>query len=239
MRRHWWIRQFRRWHRWLGICAALWLLVLVVTGWLVNHADDLHLARQQWSAAWLTRWYGIRAEVPGQGFLANTHWLAGNQEAWLLDGKRLDVKGERPVGLVRAGKLLVAASNRRLRLYAFDAQLIDEIDATSLPLPEVQRIGVSDDSIVVAADRALESKDGLDWRPFAGQPVWSAPRPIPESLRRAWAAEFRASIPAERVLLDIHSGRILGRGGPWLLDGIGVVLVALALSGAWLFFRRH
>jgi hypothetical protein len=238
-RRHWWIRQLRRWHRWLGISVVLWLLLLTITGELINHAEAFDLSHTQWSTSWLTNWYGVHAETPNEGFLADTHWLAGNGETWLLDGKKLAVKGEQPLGLVRVGGMLAAASKRRIRFYTVDGQLVDEVEAASLPLPEVRRIGISADFVVVAADRALRSRDGTDWQPAVREAVWSAPRPIPEALRSAWAAQFRATISAERVLIDVHSGRILGRRGPWLLDAVSVVLLALALTGGWLFFRRH
>jgi len=76
-------------------------------------------------------------------FLADTHWLAGNGEAWLLDGRKLPVKGERPLGLVRVGKMLAAASERRIRFYTHDGQLVEEIECGDLALPEVRHIGTS------------------------------------------------------------------------------------------------
>ena len=33
-------RQWRRWHRWLGLAVALPVLVLSVTGVLLNHIDS-------------------------------------------------------------------------------------------------------------------------------------------------------------------------------------------------------
>ena len=240
LRRQWWLQQFRRWHRWIGILAAAWIVLLVSTGWLVNHAETLNLAQSEWKAPWLMEWYGMRAEAPARGFLADQHWLAGNPDAWVLDGRKLDLKGEWPIGLASTGNLLFAASGQRIRIYTLAGQLVDEMEAVSLPLSAVHRIGSAGDRVIVAGERTLQSHDGSDWQPWPGGEVnWSAVHPIPESLRQAWAPQFQPSLSVERILIDVHTGRILGRGGPWVLDAIGILLVTLAASGARLFFRRR
>lgn len=40
-------------------------------------------------------------------------------------------------------------------------------------------------------------------------------------------------ISAERIVLDVHSGRILGPAGPYLMDGAAIALLLLAASGIW------
>ena len=45
------------------------------------------------------------------------------------------------------------------------------------------------------------------------------------------------SLPLERVMLDIHSGRLLGRYGPFLVDGAAFILLLLSLSGIWIQWR--
>ena len=42
----------------------------------------------------------------------------------------------------------------------------------------------------------------------------------------------------ERVLLDLHSGRIFGRAGPLVMDAAAVLFIALALTGFWMWLRR-
>ncbi len=44
-------------------------------------------------------------------------------------------------------------------------------------------------------------------------------------------------LSAERILLDVHSGRILGRYGPWLMDGAAILLLILAATGLIGWFR--
>jgi uncharacterized iron-regulated membrane protein len=46
-------------------------------------------------------------------------------------------------------------------------------------------------------------------------------------------------LPLERVMLDLHSGRILGRAGVYLVDTAAVLFLLLAISGVWLWARRR
>ena len=41
----------------------------------------------------------------------------------------------------------------------------------------------------------------------------------------------------ERVLLDLHSGRIFGRVGVLVVDAAAVALLLLALSGFYMWFK--
>jgi uncharacterized iron-regulated membrane protein len=43
----------------------------------------------------------------------------------------------------------------------------------------------------------------------------------------------------ERLLLDLHSGKILARVGPVLMDAVGVTLIVLSLLGLSMWFRRN
>ncbi|MBL4871275.1 MAG: PepSY domain-containing protein [Robiginitomaculum sp.] len=42
-------------------------------------------------------------------------------------------------------------------------------------------------------------------------------------------------LPASRVLLDIHTGRIFGKLGPWIMGLSSLLLIALSLSGIFMW----
>ncbi|MDP3677938.1 MAG: hypothetical protein Q8R23_02450, partial [Methylotenera sp.] len=48
---------------------------------------------------------------------------------------------------------------------------------------------------------------------------------------------FSPSLPLERIVLDLHSGRIFGRYGPLLMDVAALVLIVLSFSGVWIYLR--
>ncbi|MCB1676365.1 MAG: PepSY domain-containing protein, partial [Halioglobus sp.] len=68
-----------------------------------------------------------------------------------------------------------------------------------------------------------------------------APAPLQPVIRDALPGRAQW-LSWERLLLDLHSGRLAGRAGVWLADAIGVLLCALVLSGIamwWLHRRRR
>ena len=62
---------------------------------------------------------------------------------------------------------------------------------------------------------------------------------ISPELNRKILARYRGhGLPLERVLLDLHSGRILGKWGVWLIDVVAILLFVLAITGSWMWFQR-
>jgi uncharacterized iron-regulated membrane protein len=45
-------------------------------------------------------------------------------------------------------------------------------------------------------------------------------------------------LSVQRLLLDVHSGRAIARLGPWLMDVVGLALIAVSLFGLLLWWRR-
>ncbi|MBK8959481.1 MAG: PepSY domain-containing protein [Proteobacteria bacterium] len=84
----------------------------------------------------------------------------------------------------------------------------------------------------------------LDTRPLAtheaplvGALVWDDTLLV-AYLAATLAEVYRGSgVSYERVLLDVHSGRLFGRVGVWVVDAAAVCLLALALTGTWMFFK--
>ncbi len=65
------------------------------------------------------------------------------------------------------------------------------------------------------------------------------PAALPGDVAQAVLAHSRAhTLTLERVLLDLHSGRIASRFGVWFMDGIALVLISLVISGLWIWLRR-
>ena len=65
----------------------------------------------------------------------------------------------------------------------------------------------------------------LGWEETRDAPVpRAAEAPPADALDAALAAYRGIGLPWERVVLDLHSGRILGRLGPWLMDAAAVAL---------------
>jgi len=81
----------------------------------------------------------------------------------------------------------------------------------------------------------------LEWHESAEVAAeWARPSPPPPPLKAALRQAYRGSgLPLERVLLDIHSGRILGTWGVYLMDAAAILFLVLAISGVWLWSKRR
>lgn len=233
----------RRWHRRFGVCASLFVLWLVFSGWALNHSEALGLARIPVRADWLMDWYGIEDGVPGIGFFADGYWLIANGETVLLDGRPVPLHLAHPIGMVGIQDLLFIADETGIAILTVDKRLVEELRGEALPVRRIRRIGVAGDQVVVEGaegrNRRFVTRDGLAWTPFSDDAEWAQPAVLPRHVRESAESAMQASLPLERVLLDLHSGRVLGRYGPYFIDLIGLLLAALAISGVWMYLRRH
>jgi uncharacterized iron-regulated membrane protein len=222
----------------MGIVVSLFVIFLVITGWALNHTATLGLARLSTHAPWIIAWYGLRGTVPATGYNAGSHWLIANENGALLDGKPTAFAVADVVGLAVTAEFIAIATTKTLFLLDRSGRLVDEIGAAQLPSAPLQQIAALDDNIVLRGESAHSSADGVAWQPFSGAAPWSAAQALPPD-QQIFAKQLLPSLPLERLMQDIHSGRILGRYGPYLMDGIGLLFLLLAASGVWMFFRHR
>jgi hypothetical protein len=81
----------------------------------------------------------------------------------------------------------------------------------------------------------------LEWQKIqTPEATWSRPAAAPAELVTALQQAYRGTgLSLERVLLDTHSGRILGAWGVYLVDAAAFAFLLLACSGIWLWSRRR
>lgn len=244
MRRHPWLVGFLwRWHRRLGVLVALFVLVLSVTGILLNHSPGLGLDRRFVDWPWL---HGAYGESPDDlpAFRLGEHWLSQGADGRVyFDSREVSPCSGELIAAVGVDGMLLAACTEELLLIAPDGQLIESVSAgTGLPTP-LRGAGLADGRAVLQDVDGwwLADLDAMEFRsPAPGGSLINQLTPglLPETIR--------ANIPAreqwlswERVLLDLHSGRIAGRLGVLWVDLVGVLLGGLAISGIAMWWLRR
>ena len=235
----------RRTHRFAGLLGLLLFVLLAVTGLALNHADTLGLAQARVDAPLLLRWYGRQADAIGPGYAVSDQWLSRVGERLYLDAQPLDAEADRLLGAVASGDLSVAAADTGLWLFTADGELVEhQVDGPALGL---RRIGVdANGRVVVAASGGTQraDRDLLSWSDYQGTVNWSHARPLPGPLTQVLHQAHDGEGPTwERLLLDLHSGRLFGVPGwlpGWLLaDLAGVLMLLLSGSGLWTWLRQH
>jgi hypothetical protein len=229
------------WHRWLGLAVALFAVVLSVTGLMLNHTGALRLDERRVQAPWLLHLYGI--EPPGLvgAYRVGVHWITQWGDRLFLDAR--PVKSTGPVyGACEAAGLLAVAGEDQLILLGPRGELVER-----LSMPGLRSVGAAaGGALVVRTDKGLLRADGqlIQWSAVSGTAdvTWSQPDSAgpPDALLRGIEAHLQGEgLPLERVVLDVHSGRILGPIGVVRMDGAAAVLLFSAVSGVWLWLRHR
>ena len=233
------IRIVRRWHARIGMTAMLYLLFLVFSGWALNHANALKLDELEITSPWLMRWYGIHEVIPDTGFILGDSHLAWSGEKWLLGDRLLSKKLEQPLGAVENAGIVFIATPYTLSIFQHDGQLLDKLETSSLPAVPIIALGKAGDKIALKTHAAVFfTVDGLSWEKGGATSVtWSTTQVLPEEVKRRLSEKLAPGLPLQRILLDIHSGRIFGQYGPLFVDMVGLALLTLGLSGLWIYWR--
>jgi len=237
-------RQLYRWHRLLGLSAALLFLLLAVTGMMLNHTDALGLDRHHVTFRPLLSWYGIKAPQQVRYFAAGSHYLSQWEERLLFDDKNLGNQTTGLRGAVASNGMIVVARDNQLMLLLEDGKLFDILNGqTDLPTP-IQRIGLTaDGAVVVDTGHGLfiGDRELAVWQATTvAVHEWSDTTTPPAKLREATENTYLGEgLPLERVIEDLHSGRLFTRHGPWLMDLVALILIFSTLSGLWLWWRNH
>lgn len=235
------LRFLRHWHARLGVLAALFFLYLATSGIALNHTYELQLDKKQVGTPWLMRWYGLHAAVPDQGYSFEHGYFTGDEQRWVMDGKLLEQASGQPVGAVETGGVRYLANRDTLYVYRPEGLLVDKMHGSTLPDSSIQRIGIERETkriLLQGPVGVYASEDGLDWRQATTENVaWSERQALPPDALVEIQPLYAPSLSMERVLLDFHSGRIMGERGTWVMDFAALALMVLSLSGLWIYFR--
>lgn len=235
-----------KWHRRLGVGIFVFLLLFVATGVALQHAADFGLDNSYVPAAAAVAFYGVAPDVTD--YAVGRRWVSHAGRFLYLDGAPLPyLRVSELRGAVATSGALWVAGDDKLWLLSARGEMMDEF-SNGAGLPDVVRgVAVSAaGDLVIRGPRGdwyasgSEDAPALEWRAFAPkQPSWSAPATAPSALRARVRAHASANfISWERLLIDLHSGRLFGVVGAIVADVAALLLLLLALLGLILWGRR-
>ncbi len=238
------LRSLYIWHRYVGIVAALFILILAITGIALNHTERLKLDSNYVESDWLLDWYGIQSPTEQHSYQVGNKWLLHVGDSLYLDKQRLNGNYTQPVGALSFPHFIAVATTGKILMLTFDAEVIEQLGGIQGVPSGMKRIGqLQDGRIVIQAAHGyyLTDRDFLKWQEqdqVTGV-TWSEQTSAPEALKQRVAQLYRSNeLPVERVMLDLHSGRLFGSRGPLIMDAAAVLLIFLAMSGVWLWGKQ-
>lgn len=232
-------------HRYLGISISLFVIILAVTGILLNHTDTLELHKRPINSTWLMKLYGIKSpEVKKAYSLPNDNWVAEFANYIYLEQKK--VSCQTPLnGAMIKDKVIVIASEKKLCLITSNGDLIDYLvlDTAENSKHYITRMGRSDGEIVIDTTMGLlaVNADYTALFPFKKKLSVIEWQEISMSLDKVSTVlkhQYQGSgLSLERVLLDLHSGRIMTQQGVYFMDLVAILLILMTLSGLVMWAR--
>jgi len=227
------------WHRRAGLTAALFVLILAITGLLLNHTSSLELDKHNVDSRLLQAWYGIEPPAPPRHFGANNHTISQLGEQLFINGKPLQKQQQQLLGVVANTMFIALAFEQQLLLVTPEGELVERI--TELPTRgnNISAIGQnSNNQLALQLGNKIFISDQqlLNWHELSdAQDIkWSQAIELDTDLKNEITASYQnQALNYERVLLDLHSGRLFGSWGIYLMDLAAVAMILLALSGLW------
>lgn len=240
------LKSLHVWHRYAGLAAALFVTLLAVSGIALNHTEGLALDSRYVQSRWLLDWYGIEAPDSALGTTTPSGrvTLLGTK----LYFKDVPQQGEFEefYGTVAKDGMLIVAVDHDLVLLTAEGEYLERLTEGDGAPGEIERLGLdADGQLIVSTATGLYRSDSqlLDWQPWPGAAdtvSWSTPQPIMGAAIAALQADYLSRIlPWERMILDLHSGRLLGSFGPWLMDAAATLMLLLAGSGVLIWWKRR
>ena len=238
------LRSLYMWHRWLGLAAAAFVIVLSLSGLLLNHTEELTLDSRHVHSRSLLDWYGIRAPGDMHSYTVGGDIVTQVGDRIYWNTTQVPQLSARLVGAVNYPDFAVVAIEGELLLFSRRGELIERLGGAAGVPAGMQAIGItSHGTLAIHAAHGYYQTDDmfLEWSESDTLDAeWAqAESPAPKlraALEQAWRG---AGLSLERVLLDIHSGRILGSWGIYLVDAAAMLFLLLAASGIWLWSRRR
>jgi len=240
------LRSLYLWHRYMGLSAALLVMILALTGIFLNHTEKFKLDSQFIENPWLLDWYDIEPPQRIISYVAKNNTVSLVEDQLYLNKQFISGHYDSLAGAIYFQDMIVVAIDKQLLLFTTEGELIErliDINGQSLTLGAIGKIG--DDLVIIQTDHTLLTDvDFNHWQSPSTQQLanaqWSSPSGLSIEAQQQLTHRYRANIlTLERIMLDLHSGRIMGNTGVLIMDAAAVILLLLSLSGIWIWLQQR
>lgn len=235
-------RRLIKWHYWVGALFAATFVGFAITGVLINHSHDWSLDSKTIAWPWLNRFYGYGQNDVKSGFPLNSSWVYQLGHALYLAESKLGECHGKLIGAAQIDRLYYVACANELLITLEDGTRVESIGL----FPETfDKLAVSE-NILYAQNQQTQriyrfNEEHGQWliaTPFATLAFQQATA-LPAVLLTQIPSAQGAKITWERLLLDLHSGRLFGRAGVFIADLIALALIFSSISGLWMWLKKR
>lgn len=237
------LRSVYQWHRYVGVSIALFILILAVTGIMLNHTHQLKLSKIYIQAEWLLSHYGIAAAENIKNYQIKKQWISQWNNQLYLDTQVIGKTDKSIIGAVHYKNMIIIAQHDSLLIYTSNGELIERVGGNEGVPSGIEAVGITDkNQIAVRAANGVftTNHEFLFWnKSHSAISIWSDAADLPKTLYQSILELYRGKgLNLERVVIDLHSGRLLGDWGIYFTDFIAILMIFLASSGFWIWSMR-
>lgn len=234
------VRNWMLWHRRLGTWVAPIILMLSITGILINYSQDLGWGSSPIYSRIIGHLYGVNPPKVQSGFKAGTKWIYQSGDQILVDQLPLThcTKQLQSGGIYQ--EYITILCNNQIFLFDENGEIIEVIrDVPAKP----NRLSAAPGGLIVEANNEQYFWSEMEgtWAKATPEanPSWYSEQSIPSKT----SAKLTNALPLpgiskERFVLDLHSGRLFGGIGTLVINLTGVITCVLAFSGFLSWMKR-
>ena len=231
-------------HRWVGAGAAVFVMLLAVTGLLLNHSERLGLNEINIRVPYILKKYNMLSSDSIESAVIQDGNTISTLDGDLYYNSNYISESGRLIGYFSADSFLVVATTRGLVIISNEGELVEQLDFARLPFKDLKLVGIDDQGrAVLVSDNGNWSpdEDWLEFQPSSDE--FKVQSLVKTELDRdrivAILNHYQGKGPSlYRVLLDVHSGRMFGWKGRTMMDLTAIAMLLLVISGVSGWLRK-
>lgn len=233
-------------HKFVGVLLSLWLLLMVLTGILLNHTNDFKLDQIPIQSKFLLSFYGVSPPSSGHTYKIDSHRsLHQFGETLFFNEKKMN-----GVPLIKETMLICKNENMVIiywpdyfALFTLDGELIESKNIeTNL---NAKQIGtdVNGQFYLKAKGTLYEiDSDALNYTAshmIESEINWAETEPLSEDRIDLFSQHISYDgLTYERLIIDIHNGNILGGFSKYIVDLLSILFMLLIFSGVYIWYKK-
>lgn len=239
---------FFLWHRRLGLAALALVFILSITGIMLNHTESLSLDETVVESDLILNWYGINPQGAPVNFKTNNNWVSQWNQQIFFNGNSLISHKHKMSGAIELEEVIAIALGTDVLLIDNAGEVIELMKNSSASA--IKSIGLLEKKIALMDEVNNYYLSDTQFTQFTKVTKWEKQN----SLSTTWSSVSTLTEPEinqlkqsyrgqglnlERVILDLHSGRIFSDSwGIYIMDASAILMMLLGISGLWVWWSR-
>ena len=242
-------------HRWLGLWATLFLVILSITGILLNYTEALKLDSTYVRNGFILKLYGMNPANQGAVYQSPQNpkdTIAYVADSLFFNGAFIG-KTSTPIAHLRLEDFNVLFTENEIYLISLENQLIESIKENTLPYSKLKSIarinpeGAESKTVLIAEEgHFIADAYWLTFKPFmnkeaiegSSEALLGHPKSDPTYIRSLMNDFQGDGVPLYRVLLDLHSGKLFSVPGQTIMNLSAISILVLIVSGLMSWRKR-